>query len=560
MLRSVCLILLPACALPPAVLAQAEDSTAVPSIAEQMDQLFFEWDRLDRPGGSVVIVQSGEVLFQRSYGLASLEHGTPNTDRTLYDVAALAEPMTATAIAHLVADGRLSLEDAIHEHLPELRAYQPPVLVRHLVQHTSGLWDWGNVWELAGGRLDETISIGQILDLLARQPAPAFTPGSRSQHSTTNYTLLAEIVARVSGDSYRDWLWAEVLRPAGMLHSLVRDRSWESVEGSAEAYIYQTYLGYTRGSLGLAAPGAHGFYASISDMATWLKRLTAPEGPSNLIPEGTLNDGTPTGYVHGMLHETVNGLTLYRVAKKWQGWNTAGHYFPEQQLGVVVLSNWISDWVDPDWQAGEVARVYLADEIAAATAADASETPTGEATDFTPDPSRYEQLTGDYRWERRGVFAVIVQQEKLAYKDGRQVLPMSELEPDHFVLDDYPFHFRFERDAEGRAVSCLIQYPEGKELNAPRIELAEPSADELVEYAGEYRSSELDVSYSVHIQDEALVLTNRRMGDMRLVPEATDFFSVFRAPFALLEFVRDAQGEVIGLRMDTMDLLLTRED
>ena len=77
--------------------AQAQ-AQASPTIAEQLDQIFSEWDRLDRPGGSVVVLREGEVLFQCSYGLASLEHGVPNSDRTLYDATALAEPLTATAI------------------------------------------------------------------------------------------------------------------------------------------------------------------------------------------------------------------------------------------------------------------------------------------------------------------------------------------------------------------------------------------------------------------------------------------------------------------------------
>ena len=105
---------------------------------------------------------------------------------------------TATAVATLVADGRISLDDPIWGHLPVLGTQDSPVRVAHLAYHTSGLWDWRAAWRLSGGYLEDVITVDHIFALLARQPEPLFTPGSRYEHSVSNYTLLAEIVARVT--------------------------------------------------------------------------------------------------------------------------------------------------------------------------------------------------------------------------------------------------------------------------------------------------------------------------------------------------------------------------
>jgi len=545
---------------PAGLAAQTDNPTDEPTLAEKTEKLFFEWNRLDRPGGSVTVVRNGEVVFQRSYGLASLEHQVPNSDRTLYDVVALSEPITATAVARLVAGARLSLADDVRIHLPELAPFDPPIKVQHLVDHTSGLWDWRAAWSLGGGYLEDVITVDHVLALLARQPEPLFTPGSRYEYSASNYTLLAEIVARVTEQPFREWMWAQILRPSGMIHSMVRDRRGESIEGSAEAYDYQPLSGYRRNSLNLAAPGASGLYSSIDNMAIWLVDLTAMAAAGELLAEGTLADGSPSGSVHGMRRDRFQGLMRYHASGQWLGFNSALQLFPEQGFAVVILSNWVSGWVNPVAQASQISALYLGDEITAATDAAAGPAVSEPAADFAPDPSRYAQLAGDYRWAPGDIFAIAVAGEQLEYVQGGTRLAFTELEPDHFVLADYPYHFTFSRDRAGRAVSCLIQHLGDPDILAPRIELADPGPEELAALVGEYRSAELGTSYSVHVEDGGLVLVHERTGEARLAPEAPDHFTASAAPFGLLEFLRDERGRVVGFTVDTMNVRFDRKD
>ena len=542
--------------------AQDVDEALPSDLAEKMGKLFFEWDRLDRPGGSVAVIREGRVVFQRSYGLTSLEHRLPNSDRTLYDVTTLAESFTATAVASLVAAGRLSLDDQVGAHLPELAVPHPHLRVGHLVYHTSGLWDWREVWQLSGGHLADVIDVEQILALLRRQPEPTFEPGSRFDHCVTNYTLLAEIAARATERPFRDLLWEDVLRPAGMTRSLVRDRCGESVEGSAEAYDYLRYEGYQRGTVNSAAPGAHGLYANIENMASWLIGLDAvlageTKPQQSLLDSGVLDDGTPIAYVHGLHRDEYAGLPRLHAEGTWQGFNSALQYFPGQRFGVVILCNWISRWVDPVRTCGEIVNLFLAAEIAASDdSAPAVEAP---ASGFTPDPGRYPELVGDYRLEPGQVFGIVIEQERLTYRQGRGRYPMTELVEDRFVLDDYPYYFSFQRDEQGRAMSCLIQHEGDPDVTAPRIELADPGPDDLEQLIGEYFSPELGTEYSVVLIEGAPFLAHWRRGRTNLVPEAVDHFTTTWAGFRLLEFRRNEQGRVSGFTADSTSLIFRRK-
>lgn len=559
-LRNAFFLLLLFAASPTGLLAQADEAAAPTDIASRLDKLFFEWDRQDRPGGSVAVVRAGEVIYLNSFGLASLEHGIPNTNQTLYDVVNLAETFTITAVAKLADEGRLSFTDDIRTYLPELPAIDPPVQVRHLIDHTSGLWDWQAVWQLSGGLLENVITLEQIFDLLRRQSDPDFPPGSRHEYSASNPALLAEIVARVTEQPFRDWVWENVLRPAGMIHCMVRDRPGESIAGSAEAYDYQPHQGYRRGSLNLAAPGAYGLYASIEDIAKWLAEVTATTAAPDLLDAGVPEDGTPAGTIHGLHCDSQRGMIRYHTDGQWQGYNMALQIFPEQRFGVAILCNWVSRWVNPVSKAGQIANLYLADAFAAADEAAASATETEAAPEFTPDPSHYGLLTGDYRWQPGDVFAIVAQDDRLAYQQGRTLLTMTELAAGRFVLDNYPYFFTFTCDVQGRAESCLIQHEGDPDVTAPRIELVTPGPQELEIFTGEYHSQLLDVVYTVHREEESLVLSQTRLGRMPLAPEAADHFTATSAPFTLLEFVRDDQDQVVGFRTDTMNLIFQKRD
>ncbi|HEY0672085.1 MAG TPA: serine hydrolase domain-containing protein, partial [Longimicrobiales bacterium] len=136
--------------------------------AARVDQIMSDYDSTT-PGGVIAVLRSGKVVFARGYGMANLEHDVENTPATVYHMASVSKQFTAFAILLLAEQGKLSLDDDIRKHLPELHDFGTPITIRHLVHHTSGLRDQWTLWAMAGGRLDDVITQQDLLRLIQRQ-------------------------------------------------------------------------------------------------------------------------------------------------------------------------------------------------------------------------------------------------------------------------------------------------------------------------------------------------------------------------------------------------------
>src|SRR5687767_2108714 len=105
----------------------------------EVDKIFAPWDRADSPGAAVVIVKDGAVVYRHGYGYANLEHRIPITPQTRFDVASVAKQFTGLAIAMLIQQGKISLDDDIRKHLPDVPDFGKPITIANLLYHTSGL-------------------------------------------------------------------------------------------------------------------------------------------------------------------------------------------------------------------------------------------------------------------------------------------------------------------------------------------------------------------------------------------------------------------------------------
>ena len=150
-----------------------------------VDRAFEAWRNTDSPGCAVGISRNGRVVYERGYGMANLETGTPITPASIFHVASISKQFTAMAIMLLANDGKLSIDDNIRKYLPEIRDYGTPITIRHLLTHTSGLRDQWELLALARGRFEEDrITEPDVMDIVPRQTAPNFTPAMCSNSAT----------------------------------------------------------------------------------------------------------------------------------------------------------------------------------------------------------------------------------------------------------------------------------------------------------------------------------------------------------------------------------------
>src|SRR5687768_13003665 len=202
----------------------------------RIDQLFAEWNKLESPGASVAVIRDGQIIFRKGYGSANLEYGTPITPETVFHVASVSKQFTAMALVLLEQDGKLTLEDDIRKHLPELPEYGTKITARQLLQHTAGIRDQWQTLAMAGWRLDDVITQSQILQMMYRQKELNFTPGTEHVYSNGGYTLAAEIVRRVSGKTLRSFCDDRIFKPLGMTRTHFHDDLKMIVKNRAVSY------------------------------------------------------------------------------------------------------------------------------------------------------------------------------------------------------------------------------------------------------------------------------------------------------------------------------------
>ena len=243
--------------------------------ARHIDDIFQQWNKPGSPGAAVAVVQNGRLAFQKGYGTANLEYDIPISPDTVFHVASVSKQFTAMSIVLLEQDGKLSLADDVRKYLPELPDYGHRIAIRNLLQHTSGVRDQWQTLGLAGWRLDDVITQKQILRMMFRQMELNFEPGTRHLYSNAGSTLLAEIVARVSGKPLPDFCDERIFRPLGISAPHFHDDHRRIVRG--RAYSYEAAPLYRASPLNYANVGATSLFTTAPDLVKWLDNFREPK-------------------------------------------------------------------------------------------------------------------------------------------------------------------------------------------------------------------------------------------------------------------------------------------
>lgn len=334
------------------------------SLETQVDSLFSSMDKPDVPGAAVVIMRGDSVHFAKGYGIANLEYNIPITPETVFLVASVSKQFTAYGIALLEAHGEISLNAPVTDYIPELHAFTPPITIRHLVHHTSGLRDEFALLSLAGYRMDDVITKDDILRLIYRQRALNFDPGTEYQYSNSGYTLMAEIIERVSGQSFSDWTRDSLFLPLGMTKSHFRSEHGKVIPDVASGYITAPN-GYKAQRVNYSSVGASGLYTTALDLGKWLAALKhgtiGGEKTRDLAhTRGVLTNGDTLTYAFGLTHGQFRGTRSIGHSGSHRGFRAWAGRFPEYDLGIVVLGN--LEEFNPSNMAMNVAALFIDDK------------------------------------------------------------------------------------------------------------------------------------------------------------------------------------------------------
>jgi CubicO group peptidase (beta-lactamase class C family) len=374
----------------------AQSSTQVPEAS--VDKVFARWTQ-QTPGCAVSVASRGTPVLQKAFGMADLEHDIPNRPDTIFEAGSVSKQFTAAAVLLLARDGKLSIDDPVRQYVPELPDYGAPLLIRHILQHTSGLRDWGEVAGIAGWpRTSRVHTHAHVLDILSRQKALNFPTGTQYSYSNSGYNLAVIIVSRVSGKSFADFTKERIFEPLGMTRTSWRDDFTRIVKDRAIAYS-PAGDGFRMNMPFENVHGNGGLLTTVGDLLKWNENFVTPKvGDAAFVKlqqePGRFNDGKPHEYAMGLFVKPYKGIPEVGHSGSTAGYTAYLTRFPQQQLSVAVLCN-VSSGAATQY-AYSVADMYLGDAITRTTTTDGNRRQRPEPASYTPDPKDLALYVGKY--------------------------------------------------------------------------------------------------------------------------------------------------------------------
>lgn len=434
--------------------------------AHQVDDLFRDYDRPDSPGAAVAVVQAGRIILQREYGSANLEYGIPITSRTVFHVGSVSKQFTGFAILQLEHQGRLSLDDDVRKYLPEVPDFGKTITLRHLLHHQSGLREQETLFQMSGISTADVIETAHILKLVSRQKELNFNPGADVSYCNTGYALLAQVVEKVTGESFNDWTGENIFEPLGMKESQFNDSASRIVGLRAYPYYLDDGGELQKGILSYSYVGPTSLLTTSEDMARWLLNFDRPRvgNPAirqkMLFESGKLENGEDPGYGYGI------GILSYRgLRTSWHSGHDAGYrafaaYFPDQKFGIAILSNFYS--IHPMNLGKKIVDIYLADSMSSASSETAQ---TDEPQKFKPARSfslnkkQLAEFTGDYQSEElETIYHILLIDDRLIIRHWRnEDVVLTPTGPDLFSGNqDWADRIHFLRNPDARICGFRI--------------------------------------------------------------------------------------------------------
>jgi len=301
-----------------------------------------QMSRAHIPALAVAVVRDGKVVKLAAYGTANLDWDAPASPRTAFQLASGTKAFTGILLMKLVEQGKVSLDDPVSRHLPDAPESWKGITIRHLATHTSGLQrDPGAGKTFA--TVDEAVAAAYTLPL-------EYTAGARSQYGLTDFVVLTKVLEKVSGRSFVELLREQIFQPFGLGDTAFDDAvdegdrsSWLPIRHRATTYRWN---GTTQRAYFFYYPkytsSAGGLFSSAADLATLLAAL----GQGRLLQPASLDAMWTAPPVEG---GGKGEFGVGWVSGRYRGFRAVGHsggpalsdllYFPEQKLGIAVLTN-----------------------------------------------------------------------------------------------------------------------------------------------------------------------------------------------------------------------------
>lgn len=335
---------------------------------EQIDEIFSEWDQSESPGCAVGVYHEGELLFSKGYGEAVLNNNEPITPQTVFYAGSVSKQFASSAVVLLNLKGDIDLDRPVKDYIPEMPTYpdHPDPTVRQLIHHTSGIPDLYSLLSLYGIDLEDVVPFEKMVEVITGQSHLNFKPGSEYMYSNSGYTLLAELVERVSGQTLREYTSEHLFQPLGMENTHFHDDRRHTFDGKALSYQPNDSGGFELSYLqNFEGVGPGGLYTTVEDLLKWNQqlaqnRLSNADGFNELMHRrGMLNNGDTLDYAFALQLDEYKEQKTVGHSGTFMGFKAHYWRFPDQQYGSALLCN-LGD-INPAELNRELADLFMAD-------------------------------------------------------------------------------------------------------------------------------------------------------------------------------------------------------
>ena len=491
--------------------------------ASQVNALFEQKIQPGAPGCAVGVYRDGEIVFSGRYGV------TP----AAFNLGSMSKPFTTLAALMLEQRGQLSMDDDVRRWVPELLDHQPKIRVRDLIQHTSGLRDYGTL-ELLSGK--PVTSMPEFVTLMSAQRAFNFEPGTRHEYSHSDYGVLGLVVERIAGVPFGEHLKRTVFEPLGMKGTFVKEGTF----------------------------GGDNVHSSIEDLARWDGNLAhgtvgGAASIQRMLSRPKLWNGETIPYAYGLRLGTYRGLRIVSRGGHTPGTRTEFIRFRDKGFTTAALCN--SDDLDAKRFAESVADIYLGADMT--TAEPLPSVP--RAAKATPEElARFAGMYGirgdAWSWwpieVRNGVLGEVL----FHPETDEEFFPMTPMES---VTGSRFFEigrtgnvgiFTF-RPGAGDSMGLEISWNNRPPDQFDRRRARRLSAGEAAQYAGDWSCPDIDARWKIEWRGGRLMLVRQGHRDATLLYVDRDRFLRAFGPdgeaTVLFEFTRGSTGAVTGLTVST---------
>jgi CubicO group peptidase (beta-lactamase class C family) len=514
---------------------------AADSSEKRVNLIFSAYDKTDSPGCALGVIRDGDFIYRKGYGMANLELGVPLSPESVFYMGSVSKQFTAASVVLAAEQGFLSLDDDVRQYIPELPDYGHPITLRQMLHHTSGFRDFETLLYLSARTLSDLHSKEEMIDLIVRQKGLNNIPGDEWIYSNTNYFLLADVVKRATKKSLAEFSAENIFQPLGMMHTRFYDDHTFVMPGRVPAYDPGSggiFLVDWSTNFDLVGPG--GLMSNLDDLLLWdrtfyEKRLRKGTLVKELLTRGALNSDKQISYALGLELGTYRGLPIVEHGGALFGYRTEILRFPEQRFTVICLCNLSS--ASPNGLARKVAEIYLEKSLQPEAS---SVQPASSAG--SPDPIRF---AGKYLDPHRHFIYLFSASEGNLMAWGASLRRLGVNQFSDLGTGTITF-----ADSKG-SMSCTLEVDGETFFAGKRIQDLHLSDADLAAYAGLYKSTELDVTYNLSINQGSLTIRNNWNPPVRLTPVALDEFE--SEDLGTIVFHKDANHHVSGLRVFTVN-------